>query len=125
MERTRDLRLEPGQPLNISVINEGGRTVSARITSRHGCRIVLSAEEPVACHSPLRIDLSDSLILAQVSDCIFGDAAYLLTVDVMHAIPSLNDLAKLVAVVMSEGRAPSPLVSQQVHAYAEVGRVAR
>lgn len=108
MEKAHDLRLEPGQQLLVSAINDGGRQVATTIEARQRTRLVLRSEQPMPPDSPLRIDMDDSLILAQVAGCAREGSGFVLELDILHAIPSLSSLAKLVSAVMQEGRPVSP-----------------
>lgn len=47
------------------------------------------------------------MLLGEITGCSLDSSAFTAQVEVVEAIPSLSDLARLVAAVMNEGRSES------------------
>ena len=69
-----------------------------------GRRAEVRSECAVAPGTAVRIDLEDSMLLGEVAGCGSEGPLFVTQIEVVQAIPSLSDLARLVAAVMNEGR---------------------
>jgi hypothetical protein len=105
MERRKELRFEPGQPVLVDVLTEE-RVSTGRIVNLSGRGACIAIERNVPVGAALRIDLNDSMLLGEVCHCRPVGSEYHIGIELSQVIPSMTDLAKLVSAVMNESRSP-------------------
>jgi hypothetical protein len=104
-----EIRYQPDQPVRLNVLGGASpRTIVARIVQLTGRRAELRVEEAIAHDTAVKIMLDDSMLLGEVAACAPAEGAFVVLIEVHEAIPSMSDLARLVAAVMNEGRSEAP-----------------
>ena len=102
-----EIRYKPDQPVRVTVL-ESKQLLRAQIVEMKNRAATLRVEEPVAQQAPIRLDFDDSVILGEVVHCVPEGASFLVSLEVVEAIASLSDLARLVSAVMENGSAVAP-----------------
>ncbi len=101
-----EIRYQPDQPVRLNVL--GGispRVMAASMTHLSGRHAELRVAEVIAADAAVKIELDDSMLLGEVIACTSRDGGgYAARIQVVEAIPSMSDLARLVAAVMNESR---------------------
>ena len=101
-----EIRYQPDQPVRLNVL--GGispRVMAASMAHLSGRYAELSVAEVIASDAAVKIELDDSMLLGEVVACTSRDGGgYVARIQVVEAIPSMSDLARLVAAVMNESR---------------------
>lgn len=100
-----EIPYRPEQTVRLNVLGAAPQTIPAQLRILVGRRAELRSESAVAPGTAVRIDLEDSMLLGEVAGCIPEGSLFAAQIEVVEAIPSLSDLARLVAAVMNEGRA--------------------
>jgi|SRR4051794_37161154 len=108
VERKMEIRYQPEQLVRLNVLGAVPQTFDARIVNLTGRRASLRVEKTIAAGAPIRIDLEDSMLLGEVTASVTDASGCLVDIEVLEAIPSLSDLARLVAAVMNEARSEVP-----------------
>jgi hypothetical protein len=62
----------------------------------------LKVEQQISAGSAIRIDLEDSMLLAEVIACSSERDYFRIHIGITEAIPSMSDLARLVSALMCE-----------------------
>jgi hypothetical protein len=102
-----DIRYQPGQPLQITVL-DSRELLQGHIVQIVGRAATFSLHRPLAFGAPIRIDFDDCMLLGEVAACEVTTEDYVITLDVVDAIPVMSDLARLVSAVMTGGRGAAP-----------------
>ncbi|HYI97867.1 MAG TPA: hypothetical protein VEX68_30290 [Bryobacteraceae bacterium] len=103
-----EIRYQPDQPVRLNVL--GGispRAMAASMIHLSGRHAELRVAEVIAADAAVKIELDDSMLLGEVLACSPRDGAYVAGIRVVEAIPSMSNLARLVAAVMNESRSES------------------
>jgi hypothetical protein len=62
----------------------------------------LQVEQQISAGSAIRIDLDDSMLLAEIIECSSEQGQFRIHISITEAIPSMSDLARLVSALMCE-----------------------
>lgn len=108
MERKTEICYLPDQPARLTLLGASQYTLTGQMVKLAGRCANVRLDEAVAHGTAVRIDLNDSLLLGEVSTCVSESDGFVATIGIVEAIPSLSDLAKLVAAVMNEARPVAP-----------------
>jgi hypothetical protein len=103
-----EIRYQPQQPVRLNVLGVVPQTLKAKIVNLTGRRASLILEKNIVAGTAVRIDLEDSMLLGEATACVADVGGFVAHIEVFEAIPSLSDLARLVAAVMNEGRSEVP-----------------
>ena len=99
-----EIPYRPEQSVRLNVLGAAPQTIPAQLRILVGRRAELKSESAVAPGTAVRIDLEDSMLLGEVAECGSDGPHFVTQIEVVQAIPSLSDLARLVAAVMNDGR---------------------
>jgi hypothetical protein len=99
-----EISYRPEQSVRLNVLGAAPQTIPAQLRILVGRRAELRSESAVTPGTAVRIDLEDSMLLGEVAGCGSEGSLFVTQVEVVEAIPSLSDLARLVSAVMNEGR---------------------
>jgi hypothetical protein len=108
VERKTEFCYLPDQPVRLTLLGTSQHTINAQMVKLAGRCANVKIDRAVAHGTAVRIDLNDSLLLGEVSTCVSESDGFVAMIGIVEAIPSLSDLAKLVAAVMNEARAVAP-----------------
>ena len=109
-----EIRYQPDQPVRVTIL-PSRHSIRGEIVQMKNRAAILRFEEAVAYDTPIRLDFDDSLVLGEVIACVPEGTSFLVSLEVVEAIASVSDLARLVGAVMQDGRSVAP----------ETARVAR
>ena len=99
-----EIPYRPEESVRLNVLGASPQTIPAQLRILVGRRAELRSECAVTPGTAVRIDLEDSMLLGEVAGCGTEGSLFVTQIEVVQAIPSLSDLARLVAAVMNEGR---------------------
>jgi hypothetical protein len=102
-----EIRYQPDQPVRVTVLSSK-HTLRGEIVQMKNRAATLRSEEPVPQNAAIRLDFDDCLVLGQVMSCAPDSASFLVSLEVVEAIPAVSDLARLVGAVMQDGRSVAP-----------------
>jgi hypothetical protein len=108
VERKTEICYLPDQPARLTLLGASQHTLTAQMVKLAGRCASIRLDKAVPHGTAVRIDLNDSLLLGEVSKCVSESDGFVATIGIVEAIPSLSDLAKLVAAVMNEARPVAP-----------------
>jgi hypothetical protein len=100
-----DIRYQSEQAVRLHVL--GGASplsIAARLVQMSGRRVELRTAEALPCGGAVKIEMEDSLLLGEVAGCSRTETSFCSLIHVREAIPSMSDLARLVAAVMNDSR---------------------
>lgn len=72
--------------------------------------MVLRSAAPVAPETLVRIEFQDGTLIGRIDSCRPDVSGYLVLAEIVHAIPSLSDLGRLVLAVIQEHNSPAAVV---------------
>jgi hypothetical protein len=104
VERTTDIQYRPDQTVPLNILGDSPEALTAQIVTLSGRRASLKVHGNIAAGTAVRIDLNDSMLLGEIAGCVSGVSGFVAHVEVIEAIPSMSDLARLVSAVMNETR---------------------
>lgn len=95
-------RLESGQNIRCSVLSEQAWKATGEII--HVSQKSVSLRLPIAAAygTAVRLDVDDALILGTVAGCTRAGADFLLNITMEQVIPSVSNLARLVATILQQ-----------------------
>jgi hypothetical protein len=93
MDRRREPRIRTYQTVELTVLVDGGFSISAHATqfSSHGMRLVL--ERPIPVNAPVRICCDDWMVLGEVCHCNPERSHYIAGIHLDQALVGLEELA--------------------------------
>jgi hypothetical protein len=97
-----EIRFQPNQPVRLSVLSGLPQALTARIINLNGRSADLQVEQQISAGSAIRIDLDDSMLLAEIIECSSEQGQFRIHISITEAIPSMSDLARLVSALMCE-----------------------
>jgi hypothetical protein len=97
-----EIRFQPNQPVRLSVLSGLPQALTARIINLNGRSADLQVEQQILAGSVIRIDLDDSMLLAEIIECSSEQEQFRIHICITEAIPSMSDLAHLVSALMCE-----------------------
>jgi hypothetical protein len=102
-----EIRYQPDQPVRITILSPK-QSLQGQIVQMKNRAAILRLNEPVAQHALVRLEFEDSLVLGQVIACVPDGPTLLVSLQVVEAVATVSDLARLVSAVMQGGRSVSP-----------------
>jgi len=104
VERKTEIQYRPEQTVRLNILGDSPETLTAQMVTLSGRRASLNVQGNIAAGKAVRIDLNDSMLLGEIAGCVSALSGFVAHVEVIEAIPSMSDLAKLVSAVMNESR---------------------
>jgi hypothetical protein len=108
----RDVRFSSRQPVSLTILdgqsNDGDSRIAAFMENISGRGLSLVTGSKVPLGSAVRVDVNDNLLLGEVCHSAqTGPSEFVCGVRLEQALTSVNDLSRLVAVVMGESQRDS------------------
>ena len=100
MERRRETRFEPNQPVSVVLLSEGDLVLPARIINMSGRGVSLATQRPLKLGAAVRINLEDSLLLGEVCHIRQDGGSWIFGIKLDQVIPSVSEVARLVSAIM-------------------------
>lgn len=104
MERRKDYRLPTNEPVVVTELGTfRGSPMGGMMRDMSGTGMLLKLPRAIACNTPIRVEASDLLLLADVARCLPEGDGYLVGIIIRHSLQNLQDLRNLNRALLGEG----------------------
>ena len=107
MERRREPRFLLNQPARVTVLRGARPVLEARILNVSGRGMRIALPSPVPVGAPLKIEIGDALILAEVAYTTQNAGSIQAGLKIDQVLSGLSELMRLHQSLLREQRAPS------------------
>ncbi len=108
MERRREPRFQLNQPARVTVLRDARPVLEGRLLNISGRGMRIALPSPVPVGAPLKIEIGDALILAEVAYTSHHHDSVQAGLKVDQVLSGLSELMRLHQSLLREQRAPSP-----------------
>lgn len=94
MERRREPRLKPEQPVRVTILDESGQHLDAVVHDVSGRGLGLMTSRPVEAGKALKIQLENAMLLAEAVYCQAAGSGFYVGVELDQILDGLASLAR-------------------------------
>ena len=106
MERRREPRLKPQQPVVVTILDHCGKLLDAVVQDVSGRGLGLQVTQPIEVGKALKIQLENAMILGESVYCQAAGTGFYVGVELDQILDSLTSLARSLEEFSSEAPAP-------------------
>ena len=106
MERRREPRIKTSEAIQVTLLGESLASFPARTLDASGKGMRIALSRPVKPGSAVKVELEDSILLAEVSYCVPVTQGYMAGLQVDQILTGLKELTRLNARLLADSRGP-------------------
>ncbi len=106
MERRREPRIKTSEAVQVTLLGESFASFPGRTLDASGKGIRVSLSRPIKPGSAVKVELEDSILLAEVSYCVPVNEGYTAGLQVDQILTGLKELTRLNARLLADSRGP-------------------
>ena len=95
MERRKHARLRPSDAISVTILSDESVCVEATVVDQSARGLGLRLRAPLIPGTPVKIELGDELLLAEVTHCVRQGGEFRAGLVVKHSLSGLADLHRL------------------------------
>jgi hypothetical protein len=95
VERRKEPRLKPAQPLQVTVLGLGQPPVAGTVVDMSGKGLRLRLPFAVSCGSPIKVEAPELMLLGEVCHCQPDQEGFTVGLMVLHSLTALSDLEEM------------------------------
>lgn len=106
MERRREPRIKTSEAAQVTLLGDSYASFPARTLDASGKGMRISLSRPVKPGSAVKVELEDSILLAEISYCVPAAEGYTAGLQVDQILTGLKELTRLNARLLADSRGP-------------------
>lgn len=95
VERRKHVRLRPSDAISVTILSDESVCIQATVVDQSARGLGLRLSAPLIPGTPVKIELGDELLLAEVTHCVRHEGEFRAGLAVKHSLSGLADLHRL------------------------------